>query len=71
VAAETRIFPLLELGAKKSRRVVKVIDALKTKDFMVSIEKVPYEFQKGGNEMLKIRTHNNHMHLKSNLRGRI
>lgn len=56
VASEVRIFPLLELGAKRSRHIDIVIDSLKKDGFVVHIEKVPYEFQKGGNEMLKIKT---------------
>ena len=59
VALETRIFPLLELGSNKSRHIERVIYALRKIDFKVSIEKVSYEFQKGGNEMLKIIAHNN------------
>ncbi len=55
VSTETRIFPLLELGAKKSRHLDAVIDMLKKNGFIVHIEEVPYEFQKGGNEMLRIR----------------
>ena len=55
VSSETRIFPLLELGAKESRHLRKVIDILAKTGFAVSIEKVPYEFQQGGNEMMKIK----------------
>ncbi len=36
--------------------VESVIKILKKKDYRVSIEKVPYEFQKDGNEMLKIKS---------------
>jgi len=56
VASEARIFPLLELGAKCSRHIKRVISRLRESGFKVSIEKVPYEFQKGGNEMLKVRS---------------
>lgn len=55
VALEARIFPLLELGAKTSRHLDVVINRLREKGFEVSVEKVPYEFQKGGDEMLKVR----------------
>ncbi len=55
ISSETRIFPLLELGAKKSRHLEKIIDRLEKDGFAVSIEKVSYEFQKGGNEMLRIK----------------
>lgn len=55
VSYEVRVFPLLELGAKKSRHLERIIDRLAKDGFAVSIEKVPYEFQKGGNEMMKIK----------------
>ncbi len=55
VSTETRIFPLLELGAKKSRHLDTVVGRLKDDGFTVQIEKVPYEFQKGGNEMMRIK----------------
>lgn len=54
VASEVRIFPLLELGANKSRHLELVLNRLAAKVFKISVEKVPYEFQKNGNEMLKI-----------------
>jgi hypothetical protein len=56
VAAEARIFPLLELGAKRSRHLDKIMGHLQTEGYDVRIEKVAYEFQKGGNEMLKVMT---------------
>lgn len=56
VSSETRIFPILELGAKQSRHLEKIINKLNKHNFVVSIEKVPYEFQKGGNKMMKIKT---------------
>lgn len=55
VAIETRIFPLLELEAKKSKHLDAVTNKLEQNGFVVNIEKVPYEFQKGGNEMLRIK----------------
>jgi hypothetical protein len=54
VASEVRIFPLLELGSKKSRHLDTVADRLEKGGFTVEIKKVPYEFQKCGNEMLMI-----------------
>jgi len=56
VALEVRVFPLLELGAKKSRHLNKVIKHLREKNYDCKIARVPYEFQKGGNEMLIIRS---------------
>ncbi|MDO8141031.1 MAG: hypothetical protein Q6358_05985 [Candidatus Brocadiales bacterium] len=55
VSTETRIFPLLELGAKKSRHLENITDRLGKDSLAVTIEKVPYEFQKGGNEMMRIK----------------
>ena len=52
--SETRIFPLLELGTKRSRHLDEIMGRLATEGYDVRIEKVAYEFQKGGNEMLKV-----------------
>jgi len=54
VASEVRIFPLLELGSRKSRHLEKVVNRLEKDGFTVNANKVPYEFQKDGNEMLRI-----------------
>lgn len=54
VASEARIFPLLELGTKRSRHLDKIMGRLREEDYDVRVEKVAYEFQKGGNEMLKV-----------------
>jgi SAM-dependent methyltransferase len=55
VSSETRIFPLMELGTRRSRHLESVAAGLDKNGFAVTIEKVPYEFQKGGNEMMKIK----------------
>jgi hypothetical protein len=55
VAPEARVFPLLDLGAKKSRHVDTVVSCLNSEGFHVAIEHVPYEFQRGGNQMVRIR----------------
>ena len=55
VTREARIFPLLELGGTRSPLVVPCASSLRAAGFDVSIERVPYEFQKGGNEMMRIR----------------
>jgi hypothetical protein len=55
VAPEVRIFPLLELGGRSSRHVAPVAQHLSAAGFTVSFETVPYEFQRGGNQMLRIR----------------
>lgn len=54
VAREVRIFPLLELGSVKSRYLDRVIQRMETAGFRIEIIQVPYEFQKGGNEMMKV-----------------
>ena len=51
---EIRIFPILNLNAEKSEMLNDVIKHFENKH-LVEIEKVKYEFQKGGNEMLKIK----------------
>jgi hypothetical protein len=55
ISFETRIFPLLELGTGKSRHLESITERLDNDGLAVTIEKVPYEFQKGGNEMIKIK----------------
>lgn len=54
VASEVRIFPLLTLLLKMSPYVQPLIDELKSDGLIVSVEKVSYELQRGGNEMLRI-----------------
>lgn len=54
VANEARIFPLLTLDGKRSPHLNVVIDHLDKQGFDVSVRHVPYEFQRGGNEMLRI-----------------
>jgi hypothetical protein len=55
VAAEVRIFPLLELGSRPSRHLAGVVAALGRRSVEVTIEQVDYEFQRGGNQMLRVR----------------
>jgi len=55
VAAEVRVFPLLALGAVPSPFVDPCRDALASAGYEVTIETVPYEFQRGGNRMMRIR----------------
>lgn len=55
VAKEVRIFPLLENGARPSRHLEHVLSALSASGYLAEIERVPYEFQKGGNRMLRVR----------------
>ena len=52
VATEVRIFPLLELGARRSRHLETILPRLTEEGYAVTIALVPYEFQKGGNQMM-------------------
>jgi hypothetical protein len=54
VAPEVRIFPLLELSGAPSRHLREVISELEADGYTAKIEPVNYEFQKGGNEMLRL-----------------
>ncbi len=55
VAQEVRIFPILTYNADPSPYVAPVMETLTQSGYQVSIETVPYEFQRGANEMLRIR----------------
>jgi SAM-dependent methyltransferase len=57
VAREVRIFPLLALGGKPSPYVSLVSDQARAAGYDVVIERVPYEFQRGGNEVMRVGTH--------------
>lgn len=54
VATEARIFPLLDLDGEPSRHVAPVREALAARGYDTEIRPVDYEFQKGGNEMLRV-----------------
>jgi hypothetical protein len=55
VAREVRIFPLLALGSRPSPHVGAVAAGMRSAGCHVTIEAVPYEFQRGGNQMMRIR----------------
>jgi len=55
IAREVRIFPLLALGGGRSPYVDACAEALRTAGYTVSIELVPYEFRRGGNQMMRVR----------------
>jgi hypothetical protein len=56
VAAEVRIFPLIEqFGAEHSPHVPEVLSCLGAEGYGFEVKQVPYEFQKGGNEMMRVR----------------
>ena len=54
VAKEVRVFPLVDLKGEKSVHIEGVIKELTALGYDASIIKTGYEFQKGGNEMLKV-----------------
>ena len=54
VAREVRIFSLMTLSLKKSPYLAKIIEIMSSQGYQISLKKVNYEFQKGGNEMLVI-----------------
>ena len=54
VAKEVRIFPLLDLDLNKSSHIPTICSELYKAGLNVEINKVPYEFQRGGNEMMKV-----------------
>jgi len=55
VAKEIRLFPLLEMGGISSRHLMFVREQLKNDGLQITVETVDYEFQKGGNQMMRIR----------------
>jgi len=56
VAAEVRVFPILDMDGGPSPHVDPVIAALSELGMAATIENVPYEYQKGGNQMLRVKT---------------
>ncbi|MBS1811246.1 MAG: SAM-dependent methyltransferase [Acidobacteria bacterium] len=53
VAQEVRVFPLLDLVGNKSEHLDPLRIALEQEGIETVIEQVPYEFQQGGNQMLR------------------
>jgi hypothetical protein len=54
VAREVRIFPLLALGNRPSPHLLPLVEEFTTCGFQIEQTKVDYEFQKGGNQMLRV-----------------
>jgi hypothetical protein len=54
VAREVRVFPLVALSGEPSSYVAPSASALREAGYTVSLEVVPYEFQRGGNQMMRI-----------------
>ena len=55
VATEVRVFPLLQIGGTPSRHVEGIVDAFGLRGAVATVEIVAYEFQRGGNRMLRLR----------------
>lgn len=55
VATEVRVFPLLQLGGTASPHAEGIVDAFGSRRAVATVETVAYEFQKGGNRMLRLR----------------
>lgn len=56
IAHEVRVFPLLMLGGVPSPHLAFVTEQLTNEGLYFETKQVPYEFQKGGNEMLVIKS---------------
>ena len=54
VADEARIFPLVELSNAPSRHLEAVVGGLEAGGAICTVERVDYEFQRGGNRMLRV-----------------
>ena len=54
VGREVRIFPLLTLDGRRSPYLELLLRRLKAEGCIAEVTPVPYEFQRGGNEMLRI-----------------
>ncbi|MBW4459531.1 MAG: SAM-dependent methyltransferase [Nodosilinea sp. WJT8-NPBG4] len=54
VASEVRIFPLVQLNGKPYPHLKVILKHLSSQGYSVQVDPVAYEFQKGGNEMLRI-----------------
>lgn len=55
VAREVRVFPLLTLEGNPSPHLQPIIEHLGRHGFISEFKRVPYEFQRGGNEMLLVK----------------
>ena len=55
IGTEVRIFPIVDVNSNPSPFLSPVIDELEKEGVTCSIERVPYHFQKTGNEMLRLK----------------
>ena len=55
IGTEVRIFPIVDANSKPSPFLPPVIDELEKDGITCAVERVPYHFQKTGNEMLRLK----------------
>ncbi len=53
-AAEVRIFPLVKISGEPSTLLAPIIKELKGQGYKVEVQDVSYEFQKGGDQLLRV-----------------
>ncbi|MCY4373641.1 MAG: hypothetical protein OXC31_07660 [Spirochaetaceae bacterium] len=56
VAAEVRVFPLLQVGGAPSPHVPGAVEAMRSDGVDAAVEPVRYEHMRGGNRMLRLRS---------------
>ncbi len=54
VANEARILPLLNYDGEPSHLLHTVVDELRARGYRAEMQQVPYEFQRGGNQLLSV-----------------
>lgn len=55
VAPDVRVFPLFDMEGKRSRHLNEVMDGLRARGWNAEVVRVEFEYQKGANEMLRVR----------------
>lgn len=55
VAPEVRIFPLVDVEGRRSAHLDPMLDFCRSRGWRATLERVPYEFQRGAHTMLRIR----------------
>lgn len=54
VADEARLFPLLNYDGEPSQLLRPAVDELRARGYRAETQRVSYEFQKGGNQLLSV-----------------
>lgn len=55
VAREVRVFPLVDVNGVPSHHLEPILSELASSEFEAQVRTVEYEFQRGGNQMLRVR----------------